>query len=257
MPNLQQIFELKKRYAQLKKSEKQTRDYLLKENLENVAITKAFSFSERSIQENFDLPTNKPAIITYFENAESEDVVLLFIDIEGFSKITEKKSNRFITDYLSSYYDQVFPVIYNHGGQIEKLMGDGIICIFGKPFLDVEWSIEFNRAEECAKELINLFKGTDKEIKTALHSGPIMYFKTPDTYYKEYTMIGKPLTELYRLESVARKNSINFYHKSIYDGMNPNTGLGISSFNKDQFKLYGFDVDLKGVNYSRVRYLKI
>ena len=257
MPNLQQIFELKDQYSQLKKSEKQVKNYLLKKSLDHAGITKAFSFSQKSLNESFDLPADKPSVIGYFENVEQEDIVLLFIDIANFSKITERKSNHFITSYLTNYYNKVFPVIYKHGGQIEKLMGDGIICVFGKPFLDVAWVDEFNRAEECAREIIELLKGTNKEVKVALHSGPINYFKTPTTYYEEYTMIGKPITELFRLESVAKKNAINFYKESIYDGMNPKKELGMSAFKKDEFKLYGFDVELQGVEYNRVRYLQI
>jgi|SRR6185503_2665595 len=257
MPNLQQIFELKNRYSQLQKTEKQTRDFLLKKSINGVALTKAFSFSQRLLNEHFDLPADKPSILSYFENVEEEDVVLLFIDIANFSKITENETNNFITDYLTKYYDKVFPIIYKYGGQIEKLMGDGIICVFGKPFLNVAWVKEFNRAEECAREIIELLKATDKAVKIALHSGAINYFKTPNTYYEEYTMIGKPITELFRLESVAKKNAINFYKESVYDGMNPKKGLGMSAFSKEQFKLHGFDVELQGVDYKRVRYLEV
>jgi len=215
MPNLQQLFELKEKYGQLKKSENNAKDFLLKKSIETIALTKAFSFSEKQLFEHFKIEPGKPKVIEYFENVTEEDVVLVFIDIANFSEITSEKSNKFITDYLRNYYDKVFPIIYKHGGQIEKLMGDGIICVFGKPFLDIAWAEEFNRAESCSKEIINKFKGTNKEVKIAVHSGPIRYFKTPVEHYEEYTMIGKPITELFRLESVAIKNAINFYRGAL------------------------------------------
>jgi class 3 adenylate cyclase len=182
---------------------------------------------------------------------------LLFIDIASFSKITEKYSNRVITNYLDNYYKIIFPIIYSYGGQIEKTMGDGIICVFGKPFMDVEWSEEFNQAELCAKEIIETFKGTNKEVKIALHSGEITYYKTPGKDYEEYTMIGKPLTELFRLESVSRTNAINFYKDSLYDGIRPTNGLGISKINYKEVRGFVFDVSLQGVDYEKVGYLKI
>jgi len=257
MPNLQQIIELKETYGRLKKTDTRVKEYLLKKSLDTIAINKAFSFNERTILEHFNIPPGKPDVIEYFENVKEEDVVLLFIDIADFSEITASESNKFIASYLKNYYTRAIPIIYKHGGQIEKLMGDGIICVFGKPFIDVSWPEEFNKAELCSKEIIDDFRGTNKAVKIALHSGSIKYFKTPVEHYEEYTMIGKPITELFRLESVAKKNAINFFKDSIYDGMNPRTKLGMSAFASDDVKLFGFDVDLKGTDYSRVRYMKV
>jgi len=257
MPNLQQIFELKETYSQLRKADRQTQDYLTKRNLESIALAKAFSFSEKALFENFDIPPDKPSIIEYFENVVEEEVVLLFIDIANFSETITKRSNKFITNYLTNYYKAAFPLIYKYGGQIEKLMGDGIICVFGKPFIDVSWPTEFNRAEKCARDIINYLKGSNKEVKVALHSGPIRYYKTPVEHYEEYTMIGSPITDLFRLESVAVKNSINFFGETIYDKMNPKTKLGISVFDDNDVKLGQFQVTLKGTDYSVVKYLVI
>ncbi|XHR97417.1 adenylate/guanylate cyclase domain-containing protein [Mucilaginibacter sp. UC70_90] len=256
MPNLQQIIELREQYAQLTQREIRARDYLIKSNLKSQAITKPFSFDQKALFEHLSLPSDKPSIIKYFENVEEEEVVLLFIDIADFSSISEGWSNIQLTNYLNRYYKIIFPIIYKYDGQIEKLMGDGIICLFGKPFIDVAWNEEFNRAELCAKEIITTLKGTNKAVKIALHDGPIKYFKTPTGYYEEYTMIGKPLTELYRLESVAIKNAINFYHNSIYDGINPNTRLKISAIDPADVKVYATPIKLKGVKYEFMKYMR-
>lgn len=257
MPNLRQIISLKEKYDTLDWTDKSVKKFIDKGLLENIPINKSFSFNGDKLFESFDVSNSKPSLIEYFEQKPTEDVVLLFIDIASFSNITEKSSNNFITSYLDNYYKKLFPIIYSYGGQIEKTMGDGIICVFGKPFVDLDWTEEFNRAELCAKEIIETFKGTNKEVKVALHSGQITYYKTPGTDYEEYTMIGKPLTELYRLESVSRKNAINFYKDSLYDGIRPTNGLGISKINSNEVKVFGFDVSLQGVEYERVHFLKI
>jgi len=256
MPNLKQIISLKEEYGTLDGNDVKVKKFIDKGLLENIAIKKAFSFNMQKIYESFDVSNAMPWLIDYFESKPSEDVVLLFIDIAHFSKITETKTNVFITRYLDSYYKKLFPIIYSYGGQIEKTMGDGIICVFGKPFIDLEWPEEFNRAELCAKEIIEVFKGTNKEVKVALHSGEITYYKTPGTDYEEYTMIGKPLTELFRLESVSRTNAINFYKDSLYDDIRPTNGLGISKINYKDVKGFAFDVSLQGVDYEKVGYLK-
>lgn len=63
--------------------------------------------------------------------------MLLFIDIANFSKYTLGKSNQFISDFLNDYYEEVIPIIYKYNGEIEKLMGDGIICVLQSLFLIV------------------------------------------------------------------------------------------------------------------------
>ena len=70
-------------------------------------------------------------------------------------------------------------------------------------------------------------------------------------------MIGNPLTELYRLESVSNGDAINFYAGSKYDQFNPKDGFNIfTDIDKNSVQIYGRDVSLPGVNYSRLRYLK-
>lgn len=256
MPNLRQIISLKEQYGSLSSSDKQVKDFLNKGLFENVAIQKSFSFNEEFLYENFDVTKATPKLIEYFNSKSREDVVLLFVDIANFSKITESKSGQFITSYLDDYYVEAFPIIYHYGGQIEKIMGDGIICVFGKPFINVNWPEEFNRAELCAKSLIYKFKDTNMEVKVALHNGEITYYKTPGTEYEEYTMIGKPITELFRLESVSRTNSINFYAGTVYDDMRPATRLGLSKINTTEVDSRYFQVELPGVSFDKVRYLK-
>lgn len=257
MPNIRQLISLKEQYATLKSSDKKVKDFLDKAILENSTIQKSFNIEERRfLNESFSFNRAIPELIEYFESQPSEDVVVLFVDIANFSNLTEAKTNKYIISYLDNYYKAAFPTIYKYGGQIEKLMGDGIICVFGKPFIDVSWPVEFNRAELCAKELVEKFKGSNKEIKVALHNGNVTYYKTPGTMYEEYTMIGKPITEIFRLESVSRKNAINYYEESDYDILLSSYELGLSALNPRSYKVFHFDTQLQGVTQKKVRYIK-
>ncbi len=147
--------------------------------------------------------------------------------------------------------------IYKHGGEIEKIIGDGIICIFGQPFLTNSKTDLFSKADSCAKDLIMELKGSDKEVKIALHDGDIMYYKNKTENYPEYTMIGKPLTELFRLEGVSENNSINYYHVSQYDGM-ACCQEGVFKYSQAIIHSYWkksemVQVELKGVDWSFIK----
>lgn len=260
MPNLNQIYELKSKYFNLSSEDKRVKDYLEKSEARDTLIkafestrinegsseTRMFSFINESLKV-------KPSIIKYFENSQEEDVALLFIDITSFSKTIQGFTNAQIKTYLDDYYDRIIPIIYEHGGEIEKLMGDGIIVVFGKPFLDLENPEFVYKAEACSEAVIKEFYGTNKNVKVAIHKGVINYYKVPGEHYGEYTIIGQPITDLYRLESVSKPNSINFYSTSSYDKL----GWLFSIFDNSNVNCYGFNIGtLQGVDYSEIRYIK-
>ncbi|MGV0938716.1 adenylate/guanylate cyclase domain-containing protein [Empedobacter sp.] len=228
MPNLKQVYELKEKFYELEFKDKNILEYL-KQNEAKEVLLKAFNNGglNEDINEKVkffsflteNLNPQKPELIKYFDEGKNEDVVLLFIDITSFSKTIINWSNTQIKDYLDDYYKRIIPIIYKYGGEIEKLMGDGIICVFGKPFLEVESPENVYQAERCAEDVIKEFHNSNKNVKVAIHKGEITYYKVPGEDYGEYTMIGQPITELYRLESVSVPNAINFFSESSYDGL--------------------------------------
>jgi len=260
MPNLSQLYALKRTYYELAKADAQVQDYIQKSEAREV-LTKAFSAGK--LNENINetklfsfitenLNPSKPEIIKYFDEARDEDVVLLFIDITSFSKTIAGWTNAKIKTYLDEYYKKIIPIIYTHGGEIEKLMGDGIICVFGKPFLAYENVEHVYKAEACAEEVIKAFYGGAKNVKVAIHKGSVTYYKVPGDHYGEYTMIGQPITDLYRLESISEPNAINFYGGSSYDEL----GWKWSRFKKASVHCTGHPIHkLQGVDFNRINFI--
>lgn len=262
MPNLSQIYSLKKQFYKLSRDERRVMDFLEKSEARDV-IQKAFDSSNlnESVRETRtfsflteNLNPSKPDLIKYFDEGREENVALLFIDICSFSNTINNWSNAKIKRYLDDYYRRIIPIIYKNGGEIEKLMGDGIICVFGKPFLNVPYPEQVYHAEQCAEDSIKEFHGTDKNVKVAIHTGVINYYKVPGEHYGEYTIIGQPITDLYRLESVSKSNALNFYDSSDYDHL----GWTYSIFDSASVSCRGFEAGtLQGVNYNKVKYIKI
>lgn len=190
----------------------------------------------------------------YFAENPKERVVLLYIDITNFSEKIFGLSNDKIKEVLDNYYDVVIPIIYHYGGEVEKTIGDAIICVFGKPFLDMTPMNLIRKAERCSKKIIETLKGKIIESKIALHYGEIMYYKCSSIIdYEEFTLIGSALTELHRLESVSENNSINFYQHGMFDRyLNKNNSILNSNWElSDSIK-----ISLKGVSFQNMKYFK-
>jgi class 3 adenylate cyclase len=60
----------------------------------------------------------------------SMDVSVLFIDIEGFSKITEENDQVLVNDMVESHFSAYLDCIGRHGGDVNETSGDGLMIIF-------------------------------------------------------------------------------------------------------------------------------
>jgi len=155
-------------------------------------------------------------------------VVLVFLDISSFSTITKGWDSQLIGKYLDKYYDIVLPMVYKHDGVVEKIMGDGIIAIFGEPFVTGTTMDYLRRAERFSRESILTLEQNDISTKCAIHDGQIMYYSTIPEEYLDYTIVGEVVTELFRLESISTEGRINYFKDSGYDK------LAIADLEKDE-----------------------
>ncbi|SHN22258.1 adenylate/guanylate cyclase domain-containing protein [Chitinophaga sp. CF418] len=168
--------------------------------------------------------------VTYFEKGAAASVCLLFVDVCSFSTRFANYTGEEISSYFDTYYQKVVPIIYKHGGEIDKIIGDGLIVVFGQPFLDKRPVELLKCADACAKDIIKATAGGDFSSKVAFHFGRVNYFKNKSGFYNEYTMIGKPLTELFRLESITPNESISFLENSAVSSHIDRTHLGYTSY---------------------------
>ena len=67
---------------------------------------------------------------------QAQDLVatVLFVDIRGFTSISEKLSSRALLTWLNRYFEVMTDCIMAHGGVVDKYIGDEIMAVFGVPF---------------------------------------------------------------------------------------------------------------------------
>ena len=60
----------------------------------------------------------------------SMDVSILFIDIQGFSSITENYDPRIVNDMVETHFSKYLDCITQQGGEVNETSGDGLMVIF-------------------------------------------------------------------------------------------------------------------------------
>jgi adenylate cyclase len=75
----------------------------------------------------------------------------MFTDIEGFTALTERSDARDVLKVLDDYLAIVTDIVIEHGGMVDKLIGDGMFALFNVP-LDLANHVE--RAVGAAQAII-------------------------------------------------------------------------------------------------------
>jgi len=79
-----------------------------------------------------------------FEQGELEPqeltATVLFMDIRNFTSISEKMPARDLLNWLNNYLEAMTDCIMDHGGVVDKYIGDAIMAVFGVPFCHSEYA---------------------------------------------------------------------------------------------------------------------
>jgi len=63
----------------------------------------------------------------------NQTVTVLFADIRGFTPMSEKLEPGRVVEVLNEFFTRVTDVIFDHGGMIDKYIGDAVMAVFGAP----------------------------------------------------------------------------------------------------------------------------
>ncbi len=65
---------------------------------------------------------------------ETRDIATLFVDIRGFTPLSESLEPEQVVEILNSYLKLTTSCIFNHGGTLDKFIGDAAMAVFNAPF---------------------------------------------------------------------------------------------------------------------------
>lgn len=182
---------------------------MLNKTAQNLLLSKLRNPHLRATTDAFDVEVAK-AITGAPPKEGLADAVLLFVDIAGFSAKVAQLQPEQVRAFLKEFYAHAIQIIDNHHGIIDRIIGDGIVAVF-TPFLSASLNdtTANQHALQAAEEIVAKFSHTDRNSKAALSSGKVLFCKTGlEGVYTDYTVLGNPLTHVYRMEEVASANQI-------------------------------------------------
>ena len=66
-------------------------------------------------------------------HGEKREIFCLFSDLEGFTKLTHAVEAEMIAQLLNDYLDRLSAVVLEHGGTLDKFVGDAVVAFWGAP----------------------------------------------------------------------------------------------------------------------------
>ncbi len=152
-----------------------------------------------------------------FENSllssEVIDATVMFVDVCGFTAITEQVSPSVVVELLNSLFDKIVKEIIAQGGIIDKFMGDAVMAVFKGEF-------HLDRAIDAALAARNQLSTIDAivteahtykpQVSIGINSGEMVSGNIGSASLKrlDYTVIGDVVNSAQRLQSTAKAGQI-------------------------------------------------
>ncbi len=140
-------------------------------------------------------------------SGELREAAILNLDLRGFTRFAKMRAPDEVMGLLAEYQHHMVQVIQDHGGSIDKFLGDGIMATFG-----ASESSESHAADALAALERALARGAEwtmakraegmpcPEVNGAVATGRVVFGAVGDATRLEYTVIGDAVNLSAKLE---------------------------------------------------------
>ena len=147
---------------------------------------------------------NRPFLL-----GERRQVTMLNSDIAGFSTLSQSMRAEELVEFLNRYFSRMIDIVLDHGGNIDKFQGDGMLVVFGAPnAMEDHADRAFRAAQSMVREveLLNreLTEGGKPTIAIGigLDTGDVVAGHVGSDKRLEFTLIGVPVNNSAYLSKV-------------------------------------------------------
>ncbi len=142
---------------------------------------------------------------------QQREVAILMADIRGFTPLSQGMHPTDLTELLNAYFSEMVTAISNHGGMVDKFIGDAIMAVFGLPEQRTEFALDAVKAALEMRTRLAQFNETRRILGAApinngigIHIGEVIagYIGSADRL--EFTVIGHPVNLAARIEGESK-----------------------------------------------------
>jgi class 3 adenylate cyclase len=154
--------------------------------------------------------------------SQRKKLTVFFSDIVGFTETTENLEAEELSNLLNHYLTEMSKIVLEHGGTIDKYVGDAIIAFFGDPETrgvkeDARTCVNMaiamqRRMRELQSEWLEMGLEKPFEIRIGINTGFCTVGNFGGADRMDYTIIGNEVNLAARLESLAEVGGILMTH---------------------------------------------
>ena len=140
--------------------------------------------------------------------AERIHAVLWFSDLRGYTSLADSIDPGEVIPLLNDYAEVVISAVHEAGGDVLKLIGDGVLAIFQTT--DAAAASALRAAREMKRRLAELNARRQAEgrpitaVRLGLHVGDVFYGNIGSNERLDFTVIGPAVNEVSRIVSMCR-----------------------------------------------------
>lgn len=143
------------------------------------------------------------------------EVAVLFVDIRGFTAMSEGLSPEKTVGILNRYLGMVTEAVFKNDGTLDKFIGDAVMAVYNAP-LDVEdyackavrTGLDIVAAVDSINAELKKEYGIEIACGVGVHSGRAVVGNIGCSYRMDYTAIGDTVNVAERLESIAKGGQV-------------------------------------------------
>lgn len=136
--------------------------------------------------------------------------VIWDFDLRGFTKLSETLPGTAIIEMLNDYFAVTVDVVEDHGGNVLKFMGDGMLAIFDMNEIPdarrvaIEAALKLREAFVCLNERRASDGLTTSDFTLALNAGDVLYGNIGGKTRLDFTVIGTAVNTTARILGMCR-----------------------------------------------------